>query len=165
LRQAVAEADDPEERQRAVDEILQISGQLAQYGGQQYIEQLQKWEAWKANEIKSRGLDPAEPRFARQYSSGQQGLAEFMADLTTAENEKLKKELSQAKKASDPATIAALVRKEMAKVAAEAGYDTVDLAEPEQPAANQNDAWERDAALLQAGRMSPATYLKKWGGR
>lgn len=164
LREVIAEADDPGERQQAIDELLALNQQLVQYGGQQYAEQLRRWEAWKSNEIKTRGLDTSDPRFNRQYSPGQQGLAEFQADLVAAENETLKKRLAEARKAADPASIAALVRKEVARLAAEQGLDTVDLSEPDRATGDSMDAWERDTALFNAGRMPAATYLKKWGG-
>ena len=108
-------------------------------------------------------MDPHDPQFNREYTPGQAGLFEFQADLQAADNARLRKELDAAKKAAvDPDTLAALVRKEVARLAAAQGLDTVDLGEPA-GTSDSDDAWERDLAAFQTGRMSPAEYTRRWG--
>lgn len=149
---------DPERRRAARQEYMTLAVQ-------DYQDRLAKWEQFKRSEIIQAGLDPADPRFNRQYSPGHAGLAEFQADLRAAENEKLKRELAEAKKSTvDPATLAALVKKELAKMLAQAGLDAVDLGEPDATSLG-DDAWERDLKAFQSGAMSPADYTRKWGKR
>ena len=145
-----------DERRAATNEYVAISSQI-------YAQQLQKWEAYKRDQIVERKLDPTDTRFNKVYSPGQAGLNEFQADLTAAENEVLKRELAQAKKSAvTPETLSELVRKELARITAAQGYDKVDLGEP---AGNtdDDDAWERDTSAFNNGRMSAADYNRKWG--
>jgi hypothetical protein len=157
LEQAMDDEElDPDERRAARNDYIAIATQ-------EYTAQLRQWEDYKRGEIIARGLDPNEPQFNRDYTPGQAGLFEFQADLTAAENAKLRKELDAAKKSVvDPSTLAELVRKEVARLAQAQGLDTVDLGEPAGAAAT-DDAWERDLAAFQAGRMSPAEYTRRWG--
>ena len=127
-----------------------------------YAEQWQRWDNFKRQSILDAGLDPNDARFQRNYSPGQAGLAEFQADLAAAENVRLKTELTEAKKkAVTPDTLAELVRQELAKLTKQTGLDTVDMGEPD--AVSDDDAWERDAAAFNSGRMTAAEYTRKWG--
>jgi hypothetical protein len=157
LEQAMDDDElDPDERRAARNDYIALSTQA-------YHQQLRQWEDWKRGEIVARGLDPNEPQFNREYTPGQAGLFEFQADLTAAENARLRKELDAAKKSAvDPSTLAELVRKEVARMAKAQGLDMVDLGEPA-GASETDDAWERDLAAFQAGRMSPAAYTRRWG--
>lgn len=157
LQQRIQEADDPDERAQALAEAMALSNE-------HYVQQLSAWNEWKGQQLRERGLDPYDPRFNRRYSPGQAGLAEFQADLVAAENDKLRRELTEAKKAADPASIAELVKREVARRLALTGADTVDLGEPAERT-DDADAQERDIQLLQTNRMSPQAYLKKWGGK
>ena len=149
------DARDLDERKSARQEYLLLNAQT-------YTAQWQRWETYKRTAITEAGLDPNDARFQRQYSPGQAGLAEFQADLTSAENAKLKAELTEAKKkAVTPETLADLVRQELAKLTKQTGLDAVDMGEPD--AASDDDAWERDAAAFNSGRMSAAEYSRKWG--
>ena len=125
--------------------------------------QLQRWDAYKRQTITEAGLDPTDTRFQRQYSPGQAGLAEFQADLTSAENAKLKHELETARKqVATPETLAGLVRQEVARLAQRQGFDRVDLGEPAAPL-DDDDAFERDSYAFNNGRMPAAEFLRKWG--
>lgn len=157
LEQAMDDENlEPDERRAARQDYIAIATQ-------EYTAQLRQWEEYKRAEIMARGLDPNEAQFNREYTPGQAGLFEFQADLTAAENAKLRRELDAAKKSAvDPNTLAELVRKEVARLAAAQGLDTVDLGEPA-GATDSNDAWERDLAAFQSGRMSPAEYTRRWG--
>ena len=72
-----------------------------------------------------------DPRFQRQYSPGQVGLYEFQRDLAEAENARLKADMDKARQAADPATVAALVKAELAKVLQQQGLNTVDVGTPQ----------------------------------
>lgn len=156
LQQQIEQSDDPDERKAAYAEALALGNQL-------YTQQMQAWVEWKTGQIKAKGLDPQDTRFNRAYSSGQTGLAEFQADLTAAENDKLRAELKAAKQAADPSNVSSLVRKEVARMLKLQGVDEVDLGEPVAAGADDGDAQEHDIAKLQSGQMSPRDYLKKWG--
>jgi hypothetical protein len=147
---------DSDDRRAARQEYITLATQ-------DYADGMRRWEEYKRGEIVSHNLDPNDTRFSRQYSPGDAGLAEFQADLTAAENAKLRKELAAAKAtAATPESIAELVRKELAALLASQGFDTVDLGEPAGASSNE-DAWERDLTAFQSGTMSPAAYTKKWG--
>jgi len=69
--------------------------------------------------------------------------------------------MGKARQATDPATLAALVKAELAKVLQQQGLNTVDVGTP-QGDTNAEDAWDRDWAAVKAGRMSKAAFLQKW---
>ena len=135
--------------------------QIAALRSQEYVRQMRQWDEYKTAQIKDRGLDPTDARFQRQYSPGQVGLYEFQRDLAEAENARLKADMGKARQAADPATVAALVKAELAKVLQQQGLNTVDVGTP-QGDTNTEDAWDRDWAAVKAGRMSKAAFLQKW---
>lgn len=154
LTQQAAEAVDPHEQRQYIDQIAALRSQ-------EYVRQMRQWDEYKTAQIKDRGLDPTDPRFQRQYSPGQVGLYEFQRDLAEAENARLKADMDKARQAADPATVAALVKAELAKVLQQQGLNTVDVGTP-QGDTNTEDAWDRDWAAVKAGRMSKAAFLQKW---
>lgn len=154
LTQQAAEAVDPHEQRQYIDQIAALRSQ-------EYVRQMRQWDEYKTAQIKDRGLDPTDARFQRQYSPGQVGLYEFQRDLAEAENARLKADMGKARQAADPATVAALVKAELAKVLQQQGLNTVDVGTP-QGDTNTEDAWDRDWAAVKAGRMSKAAFLQKW---
>ena len=163
LRQRIADADDPDERQQYLDRLIEIGSQKSIVAMQQYNEQVRQWEDYKRTEVEKAGFDPRDPRFQRVYSPGAAGLAEFKADVAEAKAAKYEKELTSAKQAASPETISALVRAELAKALAQRGEDAIDLGGPARAGDDSQDAWQRDTDAFNAGRMSAATYTRKWG--
>jgi hypothetical protein len=155
LTQAASEAVDPQEQRQYIEQITALRSQ-------EHMRQMRQWEEYKTAQIKERGLEPTDPRFQRQYSSGQVGLYEFQKDLAEAEAAKLRAENSKAKTAADPANIAQLVKQEVARLARAQGLDTVDVGTP-QGDVDDAAAFERDVQLAQAGRISADAFTKRWG--
>ena len=92
---------------------------------------------------------------------------DFLAQLNTVlktlmqENAQLTKENAELKKATNPQTIAEIVKKQVALALHGQGLDNSDPGVGEMP--DDNDALERDIAALNAGQMRAAKFAQKWG--
>lgn len=165
LKRRIADADDPDERQQYTEQLIQLNQQRAVVEMQRYQQQVAAWEDFKRREITTAGFDPTDPRFNKVYSPGTTGLAEFKADIAEARASKYEQELTKAKQAASPESIASLVKAQVAQLLAKQGIDTVDLGGPQRSSDDSEDAWERDRDAFNNGRMSSAAYLRKWGGQ
>ncbi len=144
---AAEDAEDPNERRRLLKEAGKREGYL------QYM-QWKQWDDHKTRVVREHGLDPADPRFQKQYRSAE----EFERDVLQAELEKYRKELA-ALKGESPAQ-----RRQQARAAMAGKHPVVDTGEPED-SVDRDEAFARDVALLQSGRLKPQKFVAKWGNR
>jgi hypothetical protein len=151
IEQQLDQTVDPAERSRLNHQLVQIG-----------YAQERAWGQYFDKQLKDRGLDPAGWDFMKYRSMGQPGAVLFERDLTAAENAKLRRELDETKKASSPATIADMVKRELAQALHAQGMNAVEVAAP--VGAAGSDDWNEDKDKLQRGEMSPAAFKKKYRG-
>jgi hypothetical protein len=109
------------------------------------------------------GLDPKQ--FDPMSYQGPTGAMQFERDVAAAKAKQLEQEVEAARKAASPESIEEIVSKKLAQALQQQGLNRVDLAQPKTTPVNTTDAWQRDAAALQAGRLDPAVFRQRWGDR
>lgn len=147
LLSKIDEFDTVEERQRAIEEIAAARFQA-------YSQQQRQWDAYVQSKANDEGLDPSR-YLGKQYATREQFEAELNADALKA----LRKQLEEAKNGTAPEAL----QKQVVKLAHEAGYTAVDAKTP--AAVPDADAFARDLAALQVGRMPPDKFAEKWKDR
>lgn len=140
------EVDSVEERQRMIEEIAAARFQA-------YSQQQRQWDAYVQQQAKDAGLPP-ERYLGKNYANREQFDAELMRDAYAD----LKKRIKEAEAVAAPETI----QKQAVRLAHEAGYTAVDAKTP--AAVPDSDAFTRDLAALQAGKLNPESFAKKWKG-
>jgi len=133
-----------------------LIGQMSYIQAQEWL----RWEEYKRQRIQEEGLELTDSRFQKQYQ-GQEGAVQFDRDVLAAAKEKLAQENAELKKATNPQTIAEIVKKQVALALHGQGLDNSDPGVGEMP--DDNDALERDIAALNAGQMRAAKFAQKWG--
>jgi hypothetical protein len=156
LERLLDETEDPAEQRR-------IYSQMANLRAADEVAAWQRWIAHVAQQAMANGLDPKQ--FDPMSYQGPAGAMQFERDLAAAKAKKLEQEVEAARKAASPESIDEVVRRKLAQAMQQQGLNTVDLAQPKTAPVNTTDAWQRDAAALQAGRLDPATFIKRWGDR
>jgi len=148
LYTAAEDAEDPNERRRLIREAAQRETYIQ-------FQQLQRWETYKRDTLRKEGLDPDDKRFAKPYQTA----AEFEKDVLQAAVDKTRKELAALKGETGPDG----QRRQQARRQYEQGRDFVDTGEP--GGGTNEAALARDIEALNAGRLSPQKFAKKWGGK
>lgn len=149
---------DVAEKQRLLEEYAQLVWQQNQA-------RLESWRRAKRELLESYGLNPDDERFSDQHyaSDPESAWYRLKSDAAEAAVEKARREAEEAK--AKLADIPNLIRHEVARFVATKGLATADLGEEGGARQFDTQEWERDARLVQLGRMSPEAYLRKWGRR
>lgn len=161
IAQRIASDDglmDVEEKQRLLEEYAQLVWQQNQT-------RLESWRRAKRELLESYGLDPNDERFSDQAYASDPDTAWYRlkSDAAEAAVEKARREAEEAK--AKLADIPNLVRQEVARFVAAKGLASADLGDESGARQFNANEWERDARLVQLGRMSPEAYVRKWGRR
>jgi hypothetical protein len=146
---------EPTEKQRLLDEYARIMWEQNQA-------QLAHWRAEKKRLLEEYQLDPNDERFDDTRYADDPNTAWFRLERDVA---KAAAEAAAAKAREAQQQLAdlpKLVRAEVARIATRSGLATPDLGDEEGGGGFDPEQWERDARLVQLGRMSPEQYLKKW---
>lgn len=156
IERAIDDSVDPDEQRR-------LRRQLADMEAAESYGAWQRWDTHVRRRVSEEGLEQAE--FDPRAYQGNTGAMQFERDLAAKKAQVLQAQLASAKAAADPATIAKTIEREVAKALRSAGLDVVDTATPASPSVNTGNAWVRDLALFQSGRMPAQEFKRRWGNR
>lgn len=154
LNQQIGDVEDPAERQVMIDQMAALKALT-------YQSDWQRWQTHVNQRVAAEGLDATE--FNPLAYQGQAGAMQFELDVAAKKTAKLEKELRAAKQSADPATLAGIVQREVAKALQAQGYNQVDLGGGPQAPSDLNEQWERDKRLLQQGKLPRGYMAKKYG--
>ena len=156
LQAQLSDADDDNQRAALIE-------QMAAIRSQEYVSRERRWAEHVRARAEEEGLDAA--AFEPTRYRGEAGALEFERDVAAAAKDKLRKELQDAKKASSPEALAAVIRAEVAKALRTKGVDAaVETAAPGGAPADDDSAWLRDFQQVQSGRMTETQFKKRHPG-